>query len=290
MTSATETPHGRAIVVAVGDEHCGHPFALCHPDPWTDCNQQVHTSNTLQEQIWRHWESCWRRVGELRRGARLIIVHMGDCVEGSHHGTTQLDTARRIEQEAIAIRCWREALELCRFRQGHDHLLGVVGSLDHVGPAGESDERLLRTLLHGDVDDGRLTHERLRFSVNGVTFEAWHRGPRPGSRDWTRPNALAASMRSYMYRNLRRGAAPVRYYLWGHYHQWTTASLQDDDGQIMSEGMICPAQKLKDEFVYTIDAEGLANVGLVVFEVLATGVSHWQALRLAVEQDEALTL
>ncbi len=286
----TTTPNGRAVVVATGDEHCGHPFALCHPDPWSDANGQVHTPNGLQDTIWRHWEESWKRVGQMRRGARLIIIRMGDSVEGVHHGTTQLDTARRIEQENINLRCWRRALELCNFRVGRDHLLGVVGTMAHVGPAGESDERTMRALLHADYDDGRLTRERLRLTVNGTTIEAWHRGPGPGRRDWTRPNTLQATLRSYMYRNLRRGTTPTRYYLWGHYHQWTAAALQDDDGLVVSEGMICPAQKLKDEYVYTLDAEGLANVGLVAIDVLPSGASHWEALRMAVEQDAGMVL
>lgn len=286
----TTTPNGRAVVVACGDEHCGHPFALCHPDPWTDANEQVHTPNSLQEAIWRHWEESWARVGQMRRGARLIIIRMGDAVEGIHHGTTQLDTARRIEQEAIHVRCWRRALELCNFRTGRDHLLGLVGTVDHVGPAGESDERILRALLCTEAGAGRMIRERLRLNVNGVTIEAWHKGPSPGRRDWTRPNTVQATLRSYMYCNLRRGAAPTRYYLWGHYHEWTTAVLQDNDGKIVSEGMICPAWKLRDEYVASLDASALSSIGLMMIDILPSGASHWEALRMTVEQDMELVL
>lgn len=281
---------GRAVVVASGDEHCGHPFALAHPEPWSDYNGAIHQPNELQQRIWEHWCDCWRRVGEMRRGARLIVIRMGDSVEGSHHDTTQLDTQRRPEQESINVRCWREALELCSFRAGADRLLGIIGTEAHVGLAGESDERTLRAILHADTEDGRLTTPRLRISVNGVAIEAWHRGAKPGARDWTKTNSLQATMRDYLYRNLKRGRKPVRFYLWAHYHEFAAAALQDDAGQIISEGFVVPAFKLKDEFVYTVAAEGLANVGLWVANIAADGVCSWQALRLAVEQDVEVTL
>lgn len=280
---------GKAIIVFSGDDHCGHPFALTHTEPWTDVNQTTHKPNALQDAIWQHWESCWRQVGEMRRGARLIIVRMGDSVEGIHHGTTQLDTARRIEQEAIAVRVWRDALKMANFRAGHDRLLGVVGTSDHVGPAGESDERVLRALTHSD-GDGRLTAERLRFSVNGTSFEAWHKGPRPGGRDWTRLNAIQSTLRSYAYGSLKAGRKPTRYYLWGHWHQFAPGLITDDDGGIVSEGIVCPAQKLKDEYVYSLAANGLANVGLVIFTVGKDGRAEWECPRIAVEQDAEVTL
>lgn len=280
----------KAIVVFTFDEHCGHPFALAHPDPWIDANQTVHGQNALQEAIWQHWESCWHRIGKMRRGARLIIVRGGDSVEGVHHGTTQLDTARRIEQEAIAVRCWRGALKMCNFRAGHDRILGVVGTPDHVGPAGESDERVLRALLREEPDNGRLTAERLRFSVNGISFESWHKGPRPGARDWTRVNTIQSTLRSYAYGNLKAGRKPTRYYLWGHWHQFAPALIADDDGQVVSEGIVCPAWKAKDEFVYTIDAAAMSNIGMVIFTVGGDGRAEWECPRIAIEQDAEVTL
>lgn len=279
-----------AVVVASYDEHSGHPFALTHPEPWTDRNEQVHTPNALQKVIGQHWEEDWTRVGQLRRGARLIIVRGGDSVEGIHHGTTQLDTARRDEQEAINLRCWKRALELAKFRHGRDQLLGVTGTVDHVGPAGESDERILRALLHTSEADGRYTRERLRFSVNGVSIEAWHKGPRPGGRDWTRPNAILATLRNYMYRNLKRGHPPTRYYFWGHWHVFTPVALQDDDGQIVSEGFVMPAWKVKDEYVYTVDPEGLAHVGLFILSIDRNGRSSWECPRISIEQDKMMEL
>jgi len=276
---------GKAVVVASGDEHNGHPFALTCPDAWTDVNGQIHTPNALQLVIGAHWEDAWAYIGERRRRARLIIMRMGDSIEGMHHGSTQHITGHLIEHETIHLKCWERALELCNFRPGYDHLLGVMGTVDHVGPASESDERMLRTLLHADADDGRLTVPRLRINVNGVTIEAWHKGPKPGNRDWTRPNALVATMRNYLYKNMKRGNAPTRYYLWGHYHEFCAATLQDDDGHVISEGFVCPAWKLKDEFVYTVNAEGLSNVGLWMANIGADGQSRWEVLRLAVEQD-----
>ena len=114
------------IIVFVNDLHVGHPFAVC-PVSWVLHDGNVFTPNPLQLQIRGHWVDCWQHVKQVRKGARLIIVPVGDLVEGNHHETTQLITQRIDTQEQMAVAVLEEGMKLAGFRKG-DQIRFVTGT------------------------------------------------------------------------------------------------------------------------------------------------------------------
>lgn len=258
----------RKTVVIVADDHSGHPFALPPTaDGWEKADGNFEGNNEWQDLLWKHWISYWRRVGDLRMDGPLIVVHAGDAVEGSHHGIVQLITSRIDEQERMHISSMRTGLQLAGFDARRDTLIYLSGSEAHTGVGNASTERIMRALLDVEKLDGACIRYRLYATVNGVLFDVAHHGYRLGSREWTRTNAMRAYLSSTWTSCLKRKRQMPRYVVRAHRHTYGHASLEDDDGNIVSEAFLMPAWKLRDDHVASFAPEAIASIGLLAFTV-----------------------
>ena len=86
------------IIAVIGDTHIGSSTALS-PLKFTIHNratleEQVTYANRLQEWLYECWIDYWSYVyhlcGKGKKGKRLIVIHLGDVIDGNHHGSNQL--------------------------------------------------------------------------------------------------------------------------------------------------------------------------------------------------------
>lgn len=281
---------GRAIVAISADHHSGHPFGLFPGESW----QLVSGENPLYANPWqllmgRHWTECWTRIGEMRQGARLIVVTAGDSIEGDHHSITELHTYRLDEQERMFVASMRAGLELASFNtRGGDILRCLSGTVVHDGMGGSSAERIARMLISSREDlplDGAMLRRHLLLSVNGVLFDIAHQGFSLGQRHWTRSNTMRAYLHSRWMDCLEHGMPMPRYIIRAHKHTAGHAILENAEGKTVVEGWLMPAWKLKDEYIYQVEPEAVSTIGLLVFEVLENGESTPYRMVMRVDQD-----
>lgn len=278
----------RTLFAFVADQHCGSTVGLM-PLTWEKLDGNTVAQNAAQQVVWEQWLEQWETLNGLRKKRdRLIVVNVGDAVEGVHHGTTQLITTRLDEQERIHIACMEKALELVHFDRSTDELWYIAGTAAHVGPGASAEENIVRTLLGIPAGEGvRQVHYHLRRRVNGVLVDVAHQGPTIGSRVWLRGNQLQAYLRDYYFECLENGQAIPRYVIRAHRHQFVPATWYRCDGGVAIDGYVLPANTLKGEFASAIVPKALAHVGMVIVGVEPDG-STWQRVELLRYQQEAV--
>jgi len=270
------------IVVFVNDLHVGHPFAIC-PASWVLHDGNVFTPNELQQQIRAHWVDCWRDIKVLRKGKKLIVIPVGDLVEGLHHDSTQIITMRQDTQEAMAIAVLEEGMKLAGFRRG-DQIRFVTGTPAHDGNGLQSVERIARAIFETN-DDGRLSSDRLLLRIGGHLFDIAHQpGSGTGNRAWTHGNPFQAWLKSLYYQALETGQEPPRYVIRAHHHTYLRREAHNMAGETVVTGYILPAWKLKDEFVYRRQAQALSSIGMLALSVHNGQVAE-HLKRITITQD-----
>lgn len=278
----------RTLCVFVSDEHCGSTVGLM-PPTWETVDGNTVAQNEAQRVCWEQWCEGWQKVGGLRKkGDRLLVCNVGDAIEGVHHGTTQLITARLDEQERIHVACMEHGLKLAHFDRRTDELHYIAGTAAHVGPGACAEENIVRALLDVSAVEGtRRVHYHLRRKVNGVLLDVAHQGPAVGNRVWLRGNQLQAYLRDYYFECLENGQPVPRYVIRAHRHQFVTATWHRCGGGVAIEGFVLPAMTLKGEFARTVAVKALAHVGLLIVCVEADG-STWERVEMLQYQQEAV--
>jgi len=278
----------RTLLVFVSDEHCGCSVSLM-PPTWTTVDGNTVTQNEPQRVVWEQWLEQWERVGRLRkRKDRLIVVNVGDAVEGLHHGTTQLVSSRLDEHERIHVACMEQALKLAHFDKRTDELWYIAGTAAHVGSGAAAEENVVRSLLGVDAATGlRQVQYHLRRRVNGVLFDVAHQGPTVGGRVWLRGNQLRAYLTDYYLECLENGQPTPRYVIRAHRHQYVRAETCTLTGAPAIEGFILPANTLKGEYAQTVAVKALAHVGLLIIGVEQDGQT-WHRPEMMMQQQDSV--
>lgn len=277
----------RTVIAVCNDLHVGSPFAVS-PARWLMHDGHEFHPNELQHIILAHWLACWTNVAKLRKGARLVVLVLGDVIEGVHHETTQVVTSRIDTQEAMAVAVIESALKIARFDNRRDVIRFAHGTPAHDGNGSASNERVARAVLDLDANDGTpAANDILRLVVNGVRFDATHKpGSGPGSRAHTLGNAFHGWLRSLYFSALEEGQLPPRYVLTAHHHQYLRRDVHATRGHVALTGIICPSWKVKDEYVYRVAPFALSSIGMLAFDVQLDGAVQEHVWLLPVEQNE----
>lgn len=250
----------------MSDTHCGSPVGLLHGS-W-----QLHDGGTYQPSagqriIWKQYTEGISNAKKDREGKRLIVIFNGDPVEGRHHDTTQLITSRIEDQEAMHIDIMDWTLtELGFDDKAGDLLYYITGTEAHGDNGSQSDERIA-SQFDGiqRMSKGRATWDRLLLKCNGYIFDVAHQGANPGSRAWTKENALHNTLKSIYFDCLDSGAEIPDYWIRAHVHTYVPDHYQGQRKTVY--GVLMPALQLKTEYAYKNHAMKMADIGLIYFIV-----------------------
>lgn len=233
----------KTILVIIGDTQIGSSTALAPPE------FTIHNRETLEEQIVRHnrlqawlWE-CWvdfwdyvkflaGATGKRKRKHRIVIVHMGDVIDGNHHQSLQIiqDVGDQI-QVALDI--------LTPIVDFSDLFFGVIGTEAHAGPAGSDEISIYKTL--GAQEFG----QNIMLEIDGKLHDFTHHG-RTGARPWT---SSAASIAVEVMLDCGHHGIPYPDYIWrAHKHNI------DDSGDKIdgSRAIVIPSWQLKTAFTHRV--------------------------------------
>ena len=163
----------KTILAIFGDTHIGSSTALAPPS-FTIHNQdpkerQPVSYNRLQKWLWECWTDYWdyidylARDGGRKRKHRIIAVHLGDIIDGNHHGTLQIiqDVG---DQSIVAIDVMQP------IRDKADKFFGVVGTSAHGGNSGSNEIAIYKDLGVDDYD------QSLMLEIDGKVHDFKHQG------------------------------------------------------------------------------------------------------------------
>ena len=276
------------LFVFCADTHCGSTLGLMKPEPFNLFDGGTYNPSPAQNVIWRTWADAWEKVKDARKGKRLIVVHVGDAVEGFHHETTETVSTRTEDHEEIHIECMDWALNKSNFDDGKgDALYYISGTEEHVGRGSSSEERVAKQ-FDGIVpmNDSRFTWNVIRKEINGVLFDISHHGASAGGGNAVNEgNSLRNRIKNIYTDCLDAGYAIPRYWIRAHVHQYITETHTGGQGTIT--GIILPSFQLKTGYVYKrMNNRYKANdIGVVSVAVYKNGLSEADAHILKYDQD-----
>ena len=269
------------IIAFFNDEHSGSSLAPLPTKQW-EFRGGNRTPNLLQKKLYNFHQEVSQKIGIARKNKRLIVVKLGDAIDGLHHDTKELITQYLSEQSDINRELTERSLEVMEFSK-KDRLYWVAGTPVHVG---EDEEKLARDFKGSTIpySRARAVWPSLNMNINGVECLFFHHGASVG-RGANKGNGLRNRLKNIRYDYQDASETPPELVVTADKHQMDYQSLTND-GKIIMRGIISPAWQVKTDFTYKINAEALSKVGSVVIEITAEGeVKEPVFLTMKVEQD-----
>jgi hypothetical protein len=247
----------KTITVIIGDTHIGGTTALATPqfDTHTGRKDEVNVTmaNAAQAWLWQSWVDFWEYVNTMvgvrgrHRKHRLIVVHLGDVVDGDHHRSPQIMPEVE-DQIACAVALLQPVVDRC------DGFYLTYGTDAHTGGAGKHEIELASKLPN-------IEHDwEYAMDIDGMLIDVAHHG-RAGQRPWT--SAAVAMGAEIQLDYAARGLFPPRYVFRGHSH------VIDDSGEkLPGTRVVCtPSWQLRTAFGYRVAAnKKRSDIGGVILD------------------------
>lgn len=232
-------------IVFCGDLHVGSSVAVCPPlvDMGEDGN---YAARGVQLWLLERWRDFTREVIALAGGKKIILVLLGDLIDGPRqHGIYQTFGTARVQRDA--------AVELLRpLANISSAIYGCFGTRCHGGDSGENDGTVVKEL-------GGECRYRWRLDIGGRLWNVAHHARRD-SREWTQGNSTLAILRGTALRCDRTGERRPDYIVRGHAHE---ADVLTHNGMTAA---LCPSWKLTDEYTRKLDPASLPDIGGLIWQ------------------------
>lgn len=227
------------VLAIISDTHVGSSTALAplqfSVHNRSDFETQLTQANKLQRWLYECWQDYWEHVFKLAKKKRLIVVHVGDLIDGVHHGSLQVMNEVADQAEAFIDLM----LPVLKRADGFYGILGTGPS--HAGMDNSTEAMLYRDL--GAVEFGQT----LTLNIDGVLHDFAHHG-RAGARPWT---SSAANLATEVIMDYATQGLPLPNFIWrGHNHR------VDDSGNKIAgtRSIALPSWQLKTSFGYRVSA------------------------------------
>ncbi|MEA1999646.1 MAG: hypothetical protein U9N61_10060 [Euryarchaeota archaeon] len=245
----------KGILIALpGDEHCGSTTGLMPPGEWKFETGGSYYPSPAQQWLYEQWETAWHKIRKLRKGRKLIVVNMGDAIDGAHHKTLELVTQNTDEQALIHIECMDRAMKIAgKF----DSLYYIRGTESHVTT---KEEFIADDLGAVQKRPGSHVWDQLFLEGNSTLIDLCHHGAGVGRRAWTKGNSFRSMMVSYYYYLLDAGHRIPRYVVRAHQHQHTHRTIKDRKYNM--DGLITPSFQLKTHYGHRVANMALSDIGM----------------------------
>lgn len=180
---------------------------------WQYKDNPHYYPNSKQRKIWYHLEKTLDYAAEKRQGTKLLLLNMGDSIDGDHHNNTQNTTRNPIEQIDTHV----ELMQYIKTRldwQAGDTLAYVRGTKSHVETF---EEKIAEELGAYQYNSGEYTSDFLELHLNGVKTWAYHHGLSAGDYP-NKGNALHNQLKRIYYKCQAERITPPGLVLSAHTH------------------------------------------------------------------------
>lgn len=288
----------RTILALPSDMQSGGTTAIPAPGDWIGVDGNTYSMSRSQRTIREQWLEGWNEIRSLRdKKTRLIIVSVGEAIEGVHHGSTQMITYNIEEQKSMHIATMLEAMEIAKWNDKTDILYYLNSSNTHTGNT-ENDiakqfttpkgkylvPPVIKPTAANKFQDGRFVRDILNIDINGVYFSIAHHGLSAGTREWTKENPTYNTMKSFYFTCLNKKRRLPRYVIGGHKHQFVTVEYNGKQGDI--RGMLLPSLQFKTRFGHKVARFSEEDIGMVYFVIEEDGRSSYHPSILEDEDEE----
>ena len=235
-------------LVVISDTHCGCRLGLCSRAQFRLDDGGFYTPSEFQSKMIDLWDEFWTAwVPEVTRGEAFDLVHNGDALDGVHHGSTTQISHNMEDQQRIAEAVLAPVVARCK-ESGGDYF-HIRGTEAHVGPSGEYEERLARTLgakpnrygQHARFDLWKRVGNALVHLLHhiGTTSSAAHEA-----------SAVNAELTAEYVEAARWHREPPDFIVRSHRHRSIAVDLNSAKGY--AAGIVTPAWQGKTPFVWKI--------------------------------------
>lgn len=252
-------PAQRDVIQAViGDPHIGSNHALFVDRFWEGLNKNNHTPTSQQLRIMRHFYTYADELANARVGKRLVLVLMGDLLEGVIHGTNETWTNNMSEMADVAIEIIADFQRRVNWSRG-DKLYCLRGTYSHS----EDWEEKIGEQLNAIPDKaGNYSRDILEFEENGVNTICVHHGATAGT-GANEGNSEVNWLRANVYNYQRELLTPPDIIYSAHVHKPTYAvhAWRKKWVSKVMHGVIVPSWKMKDRYTAKVSRIEFNHIG-----------------------------
>ena len=245
----------------IADTHSGLNVGLMPPKVVANEGTSWQTThrhhNETQKYLWKKFKKAEKKI--FKGADEVITALMGDAVHGTRDAAGVWNTSLKVQKDAY-IACvlpWVNKSSAC---------YSVQGTKFHVGEDGIVEQQYAQEL--GVYK--RATFSKMEIKVQGVRIMLQHKGPKPGSREWTKPNAMFHTLKNAHFHALRMNTEPADIYLWAHFHEYVHGMYEAEGpwGSKIIHGYVLPAWCSPNEYaLQNVQALEFANIGTIYFDI-----------------------
>jgi hypothetical protein len=250
------------LIFPISDPHIGSTVGL-HPNyvdrdgewktvdecgGWFYKNNPHYYLNSKQVKIWKHTENSIKMASALRQkiDADLLLINMGDIIDGDHHQTHQLTTKDEGQQAKTAREFMRWTKEQFDFQHGRDKLFIIEGTESHTR---DNEETIAQDLNAEKFSDGASCAPFLELDIQGKLFWFYHHGVSAGY-SYTSGNGLYNYIKKIYIDRRMQEKRPPNFIMTGHTHKYDYQTYRHDGHEI--HGMILPPLQEKTRFTNSL--------------------------------------
>jgi len=259
------------ILCVLSDLHTGSSTALFPRNGYQieGAEGNFIKANDRQIEIHHTWTRFAAEVAVARKGKRLVIVNLGDAVDGIHHNSLQECLFNIKDQCAAHVALLEEFKKKVNFGKA-DELYFVRGTEVHVG---ETENDMAQELGAVQADSGLYVNEILEMSINGLNVMFLHHGKSRG-RGVNEGNALRNYLRDTRDERASDGLSRLDVMISGHTHAHTYEShiKRTPGGSYhVFHGIICPSFQAKTRYAYSKVPAAVNSIGGTYIKIGADG-------------------
>lgn len=274
------------ILCVLSDMHTGSSTALFPPQGFKgDGHEDNHIlPNERQKEIHPIFTRLAGEVRQARKGKRLILVNLGDAIDGFHHGSLQESLFKVNDQCEAHKLLMNDFMKRTGFGKG-DELYYVRGTEAHVG---DTEQQTAKELGAKRSPSGLYVHEVLTLNINGLSFLFAHHGKQRGSGQ-NEGNSLRNFLRDVRSDREKDGLSRIDVLFSGHTHgfTWATHITRIPGGQFhQMHGIICPSFQAKTRYAYGKVPAAVNSVGGVYARVTVDGFFQTPQFVVKVTEDK----
>lgn len=262
------------ILCVLSDMHTGGSTALFPAKGYVNNEGNLVSPNPKQREIYPTFIRFAGEVAKARKGKRLIIVNLGDAVDGNHHGTLQESLFFDVDQCGAHVELMQEFMRRVGFKRG-DELYYVRGTEVHVKETENGIGESLGSVVAGYSDNGKpiFIHEILELNINGMTHTFAHHGKGRGA-GANEGNSLRNFLRDIRDDREKDGLSRIDVLWSGHTHGHTYNShiAREKGGEFHEfKGIICPSWQAKTKYALGKVPMAVNSIGGVYVRISADG-------------------
>ena len=146
---------------------------------WYYKNNPHYYLNSKQVRMWKHHEAATLELAKIRKAkdCDMLIIIMGDAIDGDHHATHQITTQNESEQMMAFCKMMEWTLEKIDFQPSRDKLVIIEGTESHT----RDNEEVIGQMLPAEkFNDGASCTSFLELDIQGNLCWFYHHGVHAG--------------------------------------------------------------------------------------------------------------